>query len=189
MNKKVYDVIDKYEPFDDEEKDEKEVMLDFIRNNEDVLTRDNKHGHFTVSLWAINTLRNKVLMIHHNIYNAWAWVGGHADGDDDFLHVALKELEEETGISNPKVLNDSICGLNIVTVDHHYRKGKYVPSHLHYDVEYMVEIDENEKLRVQEDENSGVEWLDFDTLMNSGIEEKMEPVYSKLIEKTKKLKL
>ena len=88
-----------------------------------------------------------------------------------------------------EVLNDSICGLNIVTVDHHYRKGKYVPSHLHYDVEYMVEIDENEKLRVQEDENSGVEWLDFDTLMNSGIEEKMKPVYSKLIEKTKKLKL
>ena len=41
--------------------------------------------------------------------------------------------------------------------------------------------------RIQEDENSGVEWLDFDTLMDKEIEEKMKPVYAKLIKKTKKL--
>ena len=94
MNKKVFKVIDEYVPFDDEEKAEKEIILDFIKSNEDVLTRDNRHGHFTVSLWVTNKKRNKVLMIHHNIYNAWAWVGGHADGDSNFLHVALKELED-----------------------------------------------------------------------------------------------
>ena len=185
MNKKVFKVIDEYVPFDDEEKAEKEIILDFIKSNEDVLTRDNRHGHFTVSLWVTNKKRNKVLMIHHNIYNAWAWVGGHADGDSDFLHVALKELEEETGIKDVKVLNNSICGVNIITVDHHYKRGKYVPSHLHYDVEYMVECDDKLDLRIKEDENSGVEWISYKDLLNSEIEPKMKPVYEKLMKKSK----
>ena len=89
-----------------------------------------------------NKDRNKILMIHHNIYNSWAWVGGHADGDDDFLRVARKETEEETGISDLKLLYDDIFGLNIITVDNHIKRGKEVNSHLHFDVEPPKEFQE-----------------------------------------------
>ena len=34
-------------------------------------------------------------MIYHNIYDSWAWVGGHADGDEDLVHVVKKEIEEQ----------------------------------------------------------------------------------------------
>ncbi|WMM23788.1 GNAT family N-acetyltransferase [Tissierella sp. MB52-C2] len=47
----------------------------------------------------MNKSLDKVLMIHHNIRNTWAWTGGHVDGDSDFLHVAIKEAKEETGIN------------------------------------------------------------------------------------------
>ncbi len=33
----------------------------------------------------------KTLMVHHNIYNTWAWTGGHADGDKDMLEIAIKD--------------------------------------------------------------------------------------------------
>ena len=34
-------------------------------------------------------------MIYHNIYNSWAWTGGHADGNENLVEVALKEAEEQ----------------------------------------------------------------------------------------------
>ena len=129
---------------------DREVMLEFIKNNEDVLTRNNRIAHFTAFAWITNHDRNKILMIHHNIYNSWAWVGGHADGDDDFLYVAKKEIGEETGITNLKLLYDGIYGINIVTVDNHIRKGQFVNSHLHFDVEYLFEADENEEVTTED---------------------------------------
>ena len=66
------------------------------------------------------------LMIYHNIYNSWAWVGGHSDGDEDLLHVIKKEIEEETGLTNVNLLKNGIYGINIVTVDNHIKKGNIV---------------------------------------------------------------
>ena len=93
MNEKIYNLIANFEPFDDKEKKDKEVMLNYIKNTEDVLTRNNEIVHMTVSAWITNKDKNKILMIYHNIYNSWAWVGGHADGDDELVNVARKEAE------------------------------------------------------------------------------------------------
>ena len=43
----------------------------------------------------MNKDKTKVLMIYHNIYNSWSWTGGHADGDEDLLYVAIKEAKKK----------------------------------------------------------------------------------------------
>ena len=136
--------IEKYSPYNEQEINDKEMMLKYIDTFEDVLTRDNKMCHFTASNWIVNKERTKVLMIYHNIYKSWAWTGGHADGDEDLLHVALKEANEETGLNNLKLLSDGIFGIQILTVDSHIKRGKFVPSHLHLDCCFLFEADENE---------------------------------------------
>ena len=183
MNEKLYNMIKEYVPYDEKEKIDQEVMLDFIKNNLDVLTRNNKIGHFTVSAWITNKKHNKILMIYHNIYNSWSWIVGHVDGDDDLLRVIKKEVFEETGLSNLDILSDGIYGLNIVTVDSHIKKGKVVNSHLHFDIEFLFEADENDFIRIKEDENSGVKWVDIDKVIEYSTEEKMKPIYRKLNEK------
>ena len=183
MNEKLYKQISEYKPYDEREKEDKEVMLKFIENNGDVLTRDNKIAHFTASAWITNKEKTKVLMIYHNIYDSWAWVGGHADGDDDLYHVVVKEIKEETGLTNIKPLVNGIYGLNIVTVDNHIKRGKIVNSHLHLDVEYVFEADENDSIRIKEDENSGIKWIDINEVNNYTSEEKMKPIYSSLNKK------
>ena len=180
MNEKLYNEIQKYEPFDEEDKIEKDAMLYFIKTNEDVLTRNNPIGHFSVSGWVINKDRTKVLMIYHNIYKTWAWMGGHADGDDDLKRVIIKEINEETGIKNVKFLCDSIFSLKTLTVKYHVKNGKYVNSHLHFDIQFLLEADEEEKLRIKADENSGVKWIDIDKIKEYVTEEKMIPYYEKL---------
>ena len=35
----------------------------------------------TASAWIVNARRDRALMAWHNIYRAWSWLGGHADGE------------------------------------------------------------------------------------------------------------
>ncbi len=175
--------IQNYKPYNEQEENDKEMMLKYIDTFDDVLTRENKMCHFTASSWIVNKERTKVIMIYHNIYKSWAWTGGHADGDSKLLHVALKEAEEETGLKNFKLLSDGIFGIQILTVDSHIKRGKFVPSHLHLDCCFLLEADESEQLRIKEDENSGVKWINIEDVSEITNEEKMKPIYRKLNEK------
>ena len=179
--------IEHFEPFNEQERADKEMMLEYINTFTDVLTRENKMCHFTASNWIVNKERTKVLMIYHNIYQSWAWTGGHADGDGNLLHVALKEAQEETGLNHLKVLKQEIYSLEILTVDSHIKRGNFVPSHLHLDCCYLLEADENEQLKVKEDENSGVKWIDINKVIEITNEPKMIPIYQKLNNKLIKL--
>ena len=178
--------IERYKPYNEQEEKDKEIMLKYINTFDDVLTRNNEFGHFTASSWVVNKEKTKVLMIYHNIYKSWAWTGGHADGDSNLLQVALKEAREETGLTNLNVLSDGIYSLEIVTVDSHMKRGKYVPSHLHLDCCFLLEADEGEAVRIKEDENSGVKWVDINSVIEITKEDKMKTIYQKLNEKIPK---
>ena len=178
--------IENYKPYNEQEKQDKKVMLDYINNFDNILTRENEFGHFTASSWVVNNQRTKVLMIYHNIYNSWTWTGGHADGEHDLLGTAVRELKEETGVTNVKVLKPDIFSLENICVNGHVKRGKYVSSHVHLNLTYLLEVDEKEKLKIKEDENSGVRWIPIEDIDKYSTEPWMvEKVYKKLKEKLK----
>ena len=101
----------------------------------------------------------------------------------------MREVKEETGVENVKVLDDDIFSLEIVCVNGHIKRGKYVSSHVHLNVTYLLEVDENATLRIKEDENSGVKWVPIDEVEVTSNERWVkENVYMKLNEKLKKKK-
>ena len=176
--------IENYIPVNEQEENDKKVMLDYMQKNTDYLTRENEVAHFTTSIWTVNKERTKTLMVYHNIYDSWSWIGGHADGEEDLSTVALRELNEETGVKNAALVSKDIFSLEILTVDGHMKKGKYVPSHLHFNITYLAEADENQLLAVNEEENKGVKWFSFEDALKASSEPWMvERVYSKLIKK------
>lgn len=77
--------------------------------------------------------------------------------------------------------------MQIVTVDSHIKREKFVSSHVHLDCCFLLEADENEELKIKEDENSGVCWVDINEAENLTKEEKMKPIYRKLNEKLREL--
>ena len=179
--------IEKFTPYNEQEKIEKGIMLNYINDFDDVLTRQNEYGHFTSSAFVLNKERTKVLMIYHKIYNSWAWVGGHADGDSDLLYVAMKEAKEETGIKNVEPISRDIYSLEIINVNGHEKRGKYVGSHVHLNVTYLLEADENEEIHIKEDENSGVKWVPIEEILNITNEKWVrDRVYAKILDKMKK---
>lgn len=179
--------IENYIPFDEREASEKQVILTFMDSFTDVLTRKNQIGHFVTSALVVNHQRTKVLMIYHKIYQSWAWIGGHADGEEDLKAVVKREVAEETGIEHVFFLVDGIFGLEDLIVVPHYKRGKFVPAHLHFDVTYLLEADEKEPIRIKKDENSAVKWIPVEQVVESSTEEHMKPVYEKLIHKLQTL--
>ena len=179
--------IEKFNPFNEQEEVEKRIMLKYINDFDDVLTRKNEYGHFTSSAFILNKERTKMLMIYHRIYNSWAWTGGHSDGDSDLLYVAMKEAKEETGITSVKPIKDDIYSLEIITVNGHEKRGKYVGSHVHLNTTFLLEADENESIRIKEDENSGVKWVPIDEITKVSSEPWIcKRVYQKIIDKMRK---
>ena len=151
--------LNAYIPWNEQEMADRDEMIRLIRTCPDIFTRDNHFAHMTASSWIVNQSRTKVLMVYHNIYKSWAWTGGHADGETDLLAVALREAKEETGIRHVRPLSGDIFSLEILTVDGHEKRGKYVSSHLHLNLTYLLEADEQDVLTQKPDENSGVAWF------------------------------
>ena len=176
--------IERYKTYNEQEEKDRRIMLDYMEKFDNLLTRENEIAHFTASSLVVNKERTKILMIYHNIYNSWAWTGGHADGDKNLLYTALREVKEETGIKNVKVLSEEIFSLESICVNGHIKREKYVSSHIHFNLTFLLEADENEELIIKEDENSGVKWVPIEEINNHSSEQWMkDKVYTKLIEK------
>ena len=175
-----------YEPFNEQEKRDKELILQWLQSDDKIFTRENKIAHITVSAWIVNNKRDKVLMAYHNIYDSWAWLGGHADGNKNLKEVVLKEIEEESGIKEVKFLSTDIFSIEILTVDGHEKSGEYVSSHLHLNFTFLLEADEKLSLKIKPDENSGVEWIKVDEISKKSSEKWfVDRIYSKLCKKVK----
>ena len=177
----ITEAIRAFEPGNEQEARDKAVILRFLEEHNDAFERSNLLAHMTASAWVVNPARDKVLMVYHRIYDSWSWTGGHADGDRDLAAVALREVREETGVRHARLVTGEILSLEILTVDGHEKHGAYVPSHLHFNVTYLVEADEHDTLTVCEAENSGVAWFSLEDALRASTEPWfVERIYKKL---------
>ena len=167
----------------EQEETEKRLMLAYLERFSDLLTRENEMAHFTASCWIVNPARDKVLLAYHNLYQSWAWLGGHADGDGDLRRVALREAQEESGLTQARILGEGIFSLEILGVDGHVRRGRYVGTHLHLNVTYLLEADDRMPIRAKPDENSAVRWMPVGEVLQAVSEPEMRVVYRKLMER------
>lgn len=184
---KTIEMLKEYIPYNEQEETDIKNIIHAEEIFGNILTRDNEFCHLTASAFIVNKEHTKVLCIFHNIYQSWSWVGGHADGDDDMLYVASKETREETSLKNFKMVGNGPISIEILPVKGHVKRGKYVSAHVHLNITYLLEADENEEICILEEENSNIAWLTFDELIERADEPHMLPIYEKIIEKIKKL--
>ena len=179
----AHSMITKYIPVSPQEAADKDVMLEYIALFDNLFSRANRMGHFTSSGFIVNETLDKVLCVHHNIYDSWGWTGGHMDGDVDFRKVALKEAREETGVEHFTFMTSEIDSLDILDVPGHFKNGAYISSHVHLSVAYVLIANDDDPVFVKADENSGVKWFALDELLEIVNEPHMRVVYQKLIDR------
>ena len=182
----IEDDIAAYEPANEQEEVDKQVILSVLGTCENAFSRE-ALAHMACSIWVVSPDCAQTLLVFHNIYGSWSWIGGHADGEHDLAAVALRELQEETGVSHARMVPlpaGNIYSLEVLTVDGHEKHGKYVGSHLHLNVTYLAVASPDEPIRIKPDENSGVKWVPTEDAIALSTEPWIrERIYRKLIDK------
>lgn len=107
-------------------------ILDLIDQHDDLALRTCRPGHLTGSAFVVDPSRMQCLLLFHTKLQRWLQPGGHADGDTNLAHVALREAEEETGIEGLRVMVPAI------DVDIHEVDPPKEDAHLHLDVRFLV---------------------------------------------------
>lgn len=169
-----------FKPQCEQEIQDLRLILSYADQFEDILTRKNEILHCTASAWIVNPARTHVLMVYHNIYNSWSWTGGHADGESDLLAVALKEAREETSVREIRPVSSDIFSVEILTVQSHIKRGKYVSPHLHLNATFLLEAETDQVIRNKPDENSAVGWISLPDSIALSTEPAMQVIYRKL---------
>ena len=143
--------------------EESSFINDFLKLTEDSLAykRERLEGHFTASAWIVNRKRTHTLLTLHRKLGRWLQLGGHADGNEDLLEVAMKEATEESGLKSLKFVDETIFDLD----KHIIPERPHVPEHFHFDVRYILEADIAEPLQ-KNDESISLAWVAFDSVQD-----------------------
>ena len=143
-------------------------MIRFVETEPQCAERSLAVGHLTGSAWIVDAERRRTLLTHHAKLGIWVQLGGHADGDLDIAGVAMREAQEESGLTRLRLVTPEIFD-----VDRHWipeRKGE--AGHWHYDVRFMIEADEAEPLVITK-ESKDLRWVELARMRDFSTEESM----------------
>jgi len=133
--------------------DEFSTLLD---DPENPFLRERLAGHFTGSAWLVSADGERVLLTHHRKLDRWLQLGGHADGDRNLARVALKEAEEESGLSGLVLEHGALFDID----KHWIPERRDVPGHWHYDARYVVRAVGSEQFAISE-ESLALAWREI----------------------------
>jgi 8-oxo-dGTP pyrophosphatase MutT (NUDIX family) len=124
-------------------------FADFVHAHPWACRRELAIGHLTGAAWLVDRAGLRVLLTHHRKLDRWLQLGGHADGDPDLAAVALREAEEESGLSG------LVVEPVVYDLDRHWIPARGSEAgHWHYDVRFVVRTTTSEDFVVSEESHA-----------------------------------
>jgi 8-oxo-dGTP pyrophosphatase MutT (NUDIX family) len=118
---------------DEKEAGDAAFVREFLRvHPEDAHLRSQLEGHLTGSGFVLDAARTRVLLLRHKRLHRWLQPGGHGEGEIDPQEIALREIAEETGLTDLLPLGEGLFDVDVHPIP--ARPGE--PAHLHLDLRY-----------------------------------------------------
>lgn len=146
-------LLDRYTP-SAEEVAFKDSIIKFVQEQENCFERTLTIGHITASCWLLNKDETHALLMHHAKLHQWFQLGGHCDGDSDVLAVAIKEAQEESGITDILPVSSDIFDIDVHMIPANSKEAE----HYHYDVRFLLKVASNEQI-VKNKESKELRWI------------------------------
>jgi 8-oxo-dGTP pyrophosphatase MutT (NUDIX family) len=146
-----------------DEASELQPLRSALNSGADLSSRSEFNGGHVTCGAVVLGLDGRLLLIRHKALKMWLLPGGHLESSDEgLLAAALRELEEETGISWHDAIAPPGHDVMPVDIDIHAipaNAAKDEPDHWHADFRYVFRVTEPQ-VHVQVIEVDGYAWLD-----------------------------
>jgi 8-oxo-dGTP pyrophosphatase MutT (NUDIX family) len=163
-----------------DEKEARDVAFirQFLRDHpRDAHLRAQQLGHLTASGFVLDSSRTRVLLLHHGKLHRWLQPGGHGEGELDPRLIALREIEEETGLATSDLT--SFPNDRLLDVDVHLIPARpSEPGHPHLDLRYGFIARAGALARLSE-ESTDLRWFSTDALP-AGVDDSLRRAVKKL---------
>ena len=173
MKELLLKIINEYLSVFPNEKERQEQFLNYLNHNseEQIVDWNNFDGHIVAGGFIYAKEDKKFLVLYHNDLEMYLYPGGHIDSNDNNpLETAIREIKEETGLSNLielKVTNNELVPIDIDTQRIRYNERLKLPAHYHFDFRYLFMIDKISDVKIDTEELSNFKWIDIDELSNN----------------------
>lgn len=145
--------------------------------------------HFTASVWIItDSSPKKVLLINHKKLGRWLQLGGHIEKFENPIIAVIREAKEESGVDisflaeKIRAADDETNFLPkpVYLVEQFIPEYQDTPQHFHLDMQYVVEIEEQE-LKQSMQESKGIGWFTKKEALKLTIHEDTKIILDKLL--------
>ncbi|MDH5229976.1 MAG: NUDIX hydrolase [Gammaproteobacteria bacterium] len=134
-------------------------LTQFVEQESDCFKRQLLKGHITGSAWIVDQHYRQALLLHHAKLNRWLQPGGHSDGHWNTYEVALREAQEETGLTHLICAPEKIFDIDIHVIPANSKE----PQHFHYDVRFLFQVDASNDLQANE-ESHDLKWFPLEKI-------------------------
>lgn len=154
----------------------RQQVIDFLLRNDDFWQRTTLEGHITCSAWVLHPSTGSALLLHHKKLDRWLQPGGHVDEvDSTIVDTALRELLEETGLTNVQLIDPQLFDVDV----HEIPARGHEPTHLHLDLRYLFQAGTTE-LAADFSEVKNIRWVPLLELIAEGTEQSIRRMAMKI---------
>lgn len=146
-----------YKPFDEREENNVKCVVEFLLKSDNCYDRSNLSGHITAGGLVADGIGN-VLLNHHKKTGMWFQFGGHSEGEANCLNVAKREIGEEAGITDLRLISNKIFDVDVQQIPFSAKKNE--PEHFHYDINFLFYVDDK-KFKIS-NESTEIKWVSVD---------------------------
>jgi len=167
VKKELIDILNKYLETYIDEKERQSILISYLNEHTDqeIIDWNNFNGHIVASGFIYAKEENKFLVLYHKDLKMYLYPGGHVDvSDKNILEAALREVYEETGLTNLEQLD--IIPIDIDTHIIGVNERLNLPEHYHFDFRYLFMVDRICDVKIDEDEMGDYKWIDINELSN-----------------------